>query len=149
MLEAGFLCFQRLLFDDSELLSFTMAGCLLGNMYMKHTEKTVCLELSCARYPAAGDVPREKSICILKCCDKNKGFQWAPYWEGVSQKTFTTTEATEICGCHSKRNYCLFSNPHLGIPRDPEGLQGRHMSLTPIKVIKRHHSSFNGKPQIF
>lgn len=43
MLEAGFLCFQRLLFDDSEVLSSTMAGCLLGNMYMKSTEKTPCV----------------------------------------------------------------------------------------------------------
>lgn len=33
-------------------------------------------------------------------------------------------------------------------PCRPEGLQEGQMSPTPIKVIKRHHSSFNGKTPI-
>lgn len=87
---------KRFLFDDSEVLNSVMASCILGNMYMKGTEKiNTNLEL-CCRYLTRDDVPRKKSIYILKCCSKSKDFKWAPCWKGVSQKTLSATEATVV-----------------------------------------------------
>lgn len=66
---------KRFLFVDSEVLSSVMASCILGNMYMKGTEKiNTNLELCCP-YLTSDDVPRKKSIYILKHCSKSKDFK--------------------------------------------------------------------------
>lgn len=65
------------------------------HVHKKYRKNILCLELSCV-LPSYRWYAKGESICILKCCDKSKDFKWAPYWKGVSQKTFTATETAVV-----------------------------------------------------